>query len=174
MKFSDSYVVIDIETTGFSPSKNEIIEIAAMKVDPNGEVTSFQTLIKPDNEIPDLITNLTGISNDMVKDAKNIKEALLEFDQFKEDYILIGHNVSFDIGFLDYYYKKHLDRSLVNQSIDTLALSRKYLPHLYNHKLDTIACYFNLNTENHHRALADVEMTLHIYNQIKDIAHQTI
>lgn len=169
MEFVESYVVVDIETTGLNPAQNEIIEIAAMKVDENGEISSFQTLIHPNQPISSFITNLTGITNDMVKDACDITIALKQFDQFIENYTIIGHNVSFDLRFLRYNYKKYLKKSLVNASLDTLYLSRKYLPNLYNHKLDTVAKYFHLDDSNHHRALADVKMTLDIYHYIKVI-----
>ena len=140
-----------------------------MKVDENGEISSFQTLIHPNLPISPFITNLTGITNDMVKDACHISKALQLFDQFIENYTIIGHNVSFDLRFLRYNYKKYLKKNLVNTSLDTLYLSRRYLPNLYNHKLDTVANFFHLDASNHHRALADVKMTLDIYHHLKTI-----
>lgn len=166
--FVDSYVVVDIETTGLSPSDNEILEIGAMKIDEYGEIFTFTTLIKVDFPIPEFITQLTGIHDGMVMDEGiEIKEALLAFDEFVKDAILIGHNVNFDINFLNDKYHKQLDKSLSNDYIDTLRLSRRFLKGLPNHKLSTVVQALEIEYAGHHRALADVKMTMEVYECLK-------
>ena len=98
--FVKDYVVFDIETTGLDSVHNEIIEIGAIKVVENEIVDTFQSFIKPKYRISSFITNLTGISNDMVKDALDVREVLMLFKEFVGDDILIGHNVNFDINFV--------------------------------------------------------------------------
>lgn len=160
----DRYVVVDIETTGLYPMSDEIIEIGAIKVDENGEISTFQKLIKPCKPVSTFITNLTGITNTMLeKDGKDVTEVLQAFDTFIEDYTLIGHNVNFDLKFLDDKYEKYLIKNIDNKYLDTLYLARRTMSFLPNHKLKTIAEYFRINTEGHHRALKDVQMTLEIY-----------
>lgn len=166
--FIDSYVVVDIETTGLSPRDNEILEIGAIKVDEYGEMSTFSTLIKVDFPIPEFITQLTGIHDGMVMDeGVDIKEALESFDAFIGDAILIGHNVNFDISFLNDKYQKQLYKSLTNDYIDTLRLSRRLLPGLPNYKLNTVVQHLQIEYSGHHRALADVKMTLEVYESLK-------
>lgn len=166
--FVDSYVVVDIETTGLSPKDDEILEIGAIKVDEYGEISTFSTLIKVDFPIPEFITQLTGIHDGMVMDKGiDIKDALEEFDRFIGDAILIGHNVNFDISFLNDKYQKQLYKSLTNDYIDTLRLSRRLLPGLPNYKLSTVVQYLQIEYSGHHRALADVKMTLEVYESLK-------
>lgn len=168
--FVDTFVVVDIETTGLRPSDDEIIEIGAIKVDEYGEVTTFDTLIKADFPLSDFITQLTGIDDGMLMDyGKELQEALVLLDEFVGDHIIIGHNVRFDLSFLNDKFEKQLYKSLSNDYIDTLRLARKYLPNLPNHKLATLAHYFQVDTSNHHRALADVKMTLEVYSKMQQL-----
>ena len=163
----ERYVVVDIETTGLYPKSDEIIEIAAMKVDENGEISKFQKLIKPNIPVSSFITKLTGITNTMLEnEGEDITEVLQAFDAFIEDYTLIGHNVNFDLSFIDDKYEKYLIKNLDHKYLDTLYLARRYMPFLPNHKLKTVAEYFQVSTKGHHRALADVQMTLEIYIRI--------
>jgi DNA polymerase III epsilon subunit family exonuclease len=166
---NDCYVVVDIETTGLYPTSDEIIEIGAIKVDQNGEIHTFQKLIKPCNPVSAFITNLTGITNQMLAEEGNdITKVLQEFDEFIEDYTLIGHNVLFDIRFIDDKYEKYLLKNLENKYLDTLYLARRYLPMLANHKLNTVATHLHIDASGHHRALADVKMTLGIYLHLQN------
>ena len=103
-KFPSDYTVIDIETTGLSSKYNEIIELSAIKIRNNKIADKFSTLVKPNCMISPFITNLTGITNDMVKNAPNVKEAILKYIDFISDDIVIGHNVNFDIGFIFHNY----------------------------------------------------------------------
>jgi len=166
LEIIDDYVVIDIETTGLSPKYNEIIEISSLKVENNEIIDQFSTLCKPNNEIPEFIIDLTGITNDMVKTAPKIEKVLPDFIKFIGNSTIIGHNVNFDINFIFDNYKRHFNMDLSNDFIDTLRLARKALPELKHHGLADLVYYFNLDV-NAHRALIDCQNTFKIYNFLK-------
>ena len=106
--FFDDYVIFDIETTGLDSSYDEIIEIGAIRIENNKVVSQFQSLVKPNIEIDDYITELTGITNDMLIDAPKIEDVLPQFMEFVGSEILIGHNVNFDINFIyDNLYRNY-------------------------------------------------------------------
>lgn len=169
----DSYIVIDIETTGLDPYFDEIIEIGALKIENNHIVDSFNSLIKlPYNgKLSPFIEKLTGISNEMLKDAPKIKEVLPKFLKYIGNSILIGHNVNFDINFLYDKINDKLKKTLSNNFVDLMRLSRKLFPELPNHKLITIAQYFNVSTKNHHRALEDCEITFQCLKHVSKYVH---
>lgn len=169
IEYPDNFVVFDIETTGLNSKTDEIIEIGAIKVKNNQIVDTFTTLIKPEYLIDPFITSLTGITNEMVKDAPSIKEVLLNFLNFIGDDILIGHNVNFDINFIyDSLIKCDLG-GLKNNFVDTLRLSRKLLPDLKHHRLNDLSKYYNIDSKGSHRALKDTEITLEVYYKLKEI-----
>lgn len=157
------YTVIDVETTGLDPSYDEIIEIGAIKVRNNEINSQFSSLVKPSRPIDEFIENLTGITNEMLKNAPSIKEVLPQFIDFINDDILLGHNIHFDINFLYDNLDFYLDYKLSNNFIDLMRLTRKVYPNLENHKLVTIAEFLNINIENHHRSLADCLTTHKCY-----------
>lgn len=168
----NEFIIIDIETTGLDPEYSEIIEIAGIKVSDNQVVDTFQSLVKPEEEITSYITHLTGITNEMVADAPMIEKVLISFEQFIGNSILMGHNVNFDINFL-YDNSLHiLDNPLKNDFIDTWRFARKFITETKNHKLITLAKYYGLDTTNSHRALKDCELTLEIYKKIIQIANE--
>ncbi len=163
----DSFVIVDIETTGFSPEKNEIIEIAAIKVENFEIVNEISSLIKCKQKIGDKITKLTGITNEMLADAPVIDDILDEFNDFFSTNILLGHNIkAFDIKFLNNVFKKQFK----NDVVDTLTISRNLLPNLDSHKLCFLANEFAINCEGHHRALQDCYITLSIYKELYKIS----
>lgn len=156
------YVVTDIETTGFNPKENRIIEIAAVKVKNGKVVETFESFVNPGVLIPQRITEVTGINNEMVKDAKYIEEVIKEFAEFSSDMVLIGHNLGFDYSFL----KTNAVNCGINfekMGIDTLKLARLYLGDLESRKLDYLCSYFGISDENHHRALNDAKATMELY-----------
>ena len=166
----DNYIIFDIETTGLDSSYDEIIEIGAIRIENNKVVSKFQSLVKPNIEIDDYISELTGITNDMVKNAPKIEDVLPQFMEFVGNEILIGHNVNFDINFIyDNLYINNY-KVLKNDFIDTMRLARKLLPDLSHHRLIDLADYFNIDFSNNHRALRDCEITLSIYENLKLIA----
>ncbi len=162
-EFPSDYTVIDIETTGLSCDKCEIIELSALKVRDCEVVGKFSSLVKPEGRINPFITSLTGISNDMVKDALSVRYVLPKFVEFVSGDILLGHNVSFDLRFIRYNLKKYFNTVFENKSVDTMKISRKYCKNLKSHKLEALAHFYNVNTEGHHRALNDCLMTHEIY-----------
>ena len=161
---------MDIETTGYPASGAEIIEVSAIRYRDDRFVASFSSLIKPTGRIPYFITQLTGITNAMVADARDRKGVLRDFAEFLAGDVIIGHNVNFDVNFLYDELLLHLGYVMRNDFVDVLRLSRRYLPLLPNHKQVTIAEYFGLDTTGAHRALKDTEICAENYLRIKKIA----
>lgn len=167
--FPSDYTVIDIETTGLSATKNEIIELSALKVRNDKIIKNFSCLIKPEASINPFISQLTGITNEMVQNSPQITEVLMDFTKFIEDDCILGHNVSFDIKFISNKLKKHFNKDLLNNYTDTMKLARKYYKFPSN-KLSYLAEKFGISTQGHHRALNDCIMTFEIYKKIKQTA----
>ena len=170
--FLQDYTIVDIETTGLSPINNEIIELSAIKVRNNKVVEKFTTLVKPNARINSYITNLTGITNEMVKSAPDIKNILPEFCKFLQGDCILGHNINFDIRFIQHNLMKYFETELSNSSLDTVKLARKFCPNLGSYKLASLASHFDINAEGHHRALKDCEMTYNLYNKIQEHASE--
>lgn len=165
--FEDSFVIVDLETTGLSPKNGEIIEIGAIKVINNEVVDKMDIFVKPSRPITWFTTNLTGITNEMVDEGLNIKEALKVFDEFSDGMRLMAHNAKFDMGFLDVYMKKELEKSVREDALDTLIISRALVKDVPNYKLGTLANRFNIDYSGAHRSLRDCEITLDVYNNIR-------
>ena len=162
-----TYVVFDIETTGFSPLKNKIIEIGAVKVEKGKIVDRFSTFINPGVPIPFKIEQLTGISDSMVLSAPDITAILPEFLEFCKDAVLVAHNASFDMSFILHNAKElgyHFDPTY----LDTVGLARYLLPKLRRYKLDVVAKELGVSLENHHRAVDDAEATAGIFQRLLD------
>ena len=158
------YVVFDLETTGFSPEKNRIIEFGAVKVE-NGEITGrFSEFVNPGIPIPYRITQLTGINDDMVIKADPIEKVLPRFLSFSEDCVLVGHNVGFDIGFVrENCRRQGLDCPFT--TVDTLGIARAILPGHAKYTLDAVAKILGVALDNHHRAVDDAECTAGIFRK---------
>ena len=163
------YVVFDLETTGFDAKTCEIIEIGALKYKDDKLVDEFNILINPGKDIPSSITNITGINNEMVKDAPNIKEVLPKFIEFIEDLTLVAHNSSFDLSFIEENIKRLNLDMINNKNIDTVYLARKYIKETENSKLENLKKYFNLEYGSH-RSLEDCYTTNYVYQYCKDKA----
>ena len=154
--FDQTFVAIDIETTGLDAVNNEIIEVGAVKIKGREIIDSFQSFVAPSGPIPSHITKLTGITQDMVKDAPAIEQVLSDFFAFCGDAALTAHNASFDIGFI-LEKAKPLEKTFNQPIIDTLSLSREMLPQLKRFKLDRVAEHLGVPLKNHHRAVDDAE-----------------
>jgi DNA polymerase-3 subunit epsilon len=163
----DDYVVIDIETTGFSPSKNDIIEISAIRVTRNEEAETFTTLCRPREGIPKFIEKMTGITNEMVSDAPEIGDVIGDFVSFIGNSIVVGHNVNFDINFIYDNYDKAYGKPFDNDFIDTLPLARKLFPEMGHHRLGDMAKRFRINCGRAHRSLDDCRTTHLCYQKMK-------
>ncbi|MDW7674680.1 MAG: exonuclease domain-containing protein [Bacillota bacterium] len=162
MKDINMFVAFDIETTGLSPKYNQIIEIAALKYKNGQQVDSFHSLINPDIPIPWRITQITGITTNMIKDAPAIQVVLPKFIGFIEDYPLVAHNSNFDMGFIK-NKASLLNITVNNRVIDTLHISRKAFPSLQNHKLNTLCQHLDIALKEHHRAMADSAAAAEIF-----------
>ncbi len=157
-----TYVVFDIETTGFSPVNNKIIEIGAVKV-VNGEIADrFSSFVNPQVPIPFNIEKLTGIRDDMVIEADVIEEVLPRFLEFVGDAVLVAHNASFDMSFI-IENAKRMDIPTDFTYVDTVALARVLLTGQAKYTLDAVAKTLGISLENHHRAVDDAEATAEIY-----------
>ena len=167
IKWVEDYVLLDIETTGLSPQNDDIIEIGAIRVRENKITDTYTSLIKTDRILPRFITNLTGITNQMLDKGKDIDFVLEEFLDFIQDDTLMGHNVRFDLGFLKNKYKRYAKIDLNNNWIDTIQIAKKIVPEAPNYKLGTLARFFNINYDNAHRGLEDVKITYEVYNRLK-------
>lgn len=157
-----SYVVFDIETTGFSAVKNQIIEIGAVKV-VNGKITeTYSTLVNPGTPIPFRIEELTGINDSMVAEAPGIETVLPEFLAFCGDSAVVAHNASFDTGFIR-EKARAMGISYDPTILDTVSLAHVLLPRLNRYKLDTVAKALKISLEHHHRAVDDAGCTAEIF-----------
>lgn len=156
--FNSTFVVFDIETTGFSSEQDRIIEIGAVKIENGQVIDKFNELINPKISIPYKITELTSISNDMVKDCKTIEDVLPQFLEFVGDSVVVAHNAEFDTGFIKSKCR-NLGLKFKNGIIDTLPLARFLFPQLKKHKLNVICDYLKISLENHHRAVDDAKAT---------------
>ncbi|MPQ42410.1 PolC-type DNA polymerase III [Clostridium tarantellae] len=159
--FKDEFVVFDIETTGFSNKNDKIIEIGAVKVKEGKIIDTFSTFVNPKRHIPYNITELTGITEEMVKDSPSIAEILPDFINFIGDAVVVAHNANFDVGFI----KRNLQVTglqLNNPIMDTVPLVRFLYPDLKRAKLNVVAKHLGISLENHHRAVDDAKATAEI------------
>lgn len=160
--FPGTYVVFDLETTGLEPTKDEIIEIGACKI-VNGKIEEvFSTFVKPNRKIPKEITDLTGITNQMVEDAPSINYVLPDFYKFCYNSTMVAHNIAFDISFIHNISKK-LSYNFDNPNMDTMVMAREKLPGLKNYKLGTIVDRLGVVLDNAHRAVNDATATAKVF-----------
>ena len=166
-----SFVVFDIETTGLSPKECKITEIGAIKIE-HGEITDkFSQLINPGVPIPPNITDLTGITDEMVADKPHIDSVLPEFLEFCHGCAVVAHNAQFDCGFIR-YNAAELNLEFHNKTVDTLKLSRELFPNERKHSLDAICKRLGVSLENHHRAVDDATATAEIFLKFVELAHK--
>jgi DNA polymerase-3 subunit alpha (Gram-positive type) len=157
------YVVLDIETTGLSRSRHNITEIAAIKFRNGQFVGEFQTLVNPREHIPSFITQLTGIDDEMVKDAPPIEKALPNFIEFLGDATIVAHNASFDYGFIFENASRHLDVMISNDRLCTRRLANRIVPELPSKRLNCLCEHFDINNAQEHRAMGDARATAEIF-----------
>ncbi|MFD1394832.1 PolC-type DNA polymerase III [Kroppenstedtia eburnea] len=155
----DTYVVFDVETTGLSAVHDEIIELAAVKVKDGEIIDRFESFINPHRKLTATITELTGITDEMVVDAPELSEVLPRYLEFIEGTVLVAHNARFDMGFLQAACKKTGYQPVDHPVVDTLELGRFLYPRLKNHRLNTLCKQFDIELTQHHRAIYDAEAT---------------
>ncbi len=165
------YVVFDFETTGAKTPPCRVTEIGAYRVKNRAIVDEFHTLINPESPIPFFITQLTGISDRMVRHEPKFRDVAEDFLDFIGDSVLDAHNANFDMRFLNHEIGRiHENYRVANPSLCTVQLSRKLLPHIENHRLNTVANYYSVSLVNHHRASDDARATAHIFiNLLEDL-----
>lgn len=161
------YVAIDLETTGLSAKEDKIIEIGAVKITDGRETEVFQSFVNPARLISYKITQVTGINDDMVKDAPYIEDIIGEFLEFIGELPLLGHNLMFDYSFVK-RAAVNFGQGFEKQGMDTLKLARKYLTALESRRLDYLCEYFGIEDENHHRALNDARAAYRLYEVLCD------
>ena len=163
-----TFTVVDLETTGGSAQGGSMItEIGAVKVRGGEILGEFQTLVNPHTQIPAFIAVLTGITNSMVADAPTIESALPAFLEFAHGSVLVAHNAPFDTSFLNHEISRvYPGHRMVNPHLCTVRLSRRALPDLVNHRLDTIASHFSIPIISRHRAGSDALATAEIFLRI--------
>lgn len=162
----DDYVVFDLETTGFKPGINAIIEIGAVKVLGGRIINKFSTLVNPEQYIPGYLSSKLHITNKMVEDKPIIDDILPDFISFIGNLPLVAHNARFDMSFL-IRNCSDLGIKIDNCVIDTLTLSKRHLPMCKKHNLSYLTSYFNIPLDNAHRAYYDAYATAILFEIIK-------
>jgi DNA polymerase III epsilon subunit family exonuclease len=158
------FVVVDVEATGAKTPPNRLIELGAFRIRDGRIVDKFLTLVNPEIPIPRFVASLTGISNDMVKRAPVFADVAPRWLDFVSDSVLIAHNAPFDTSFLNHEISRvYPGHRMVNPHLCTVKLSRRVLPNLLNHRLDTIASHFSIPIASRHRAGSDALATAEIF-----------
>ena len=163
--------MFDLETTGAKSPPCRVTEIGAYRVKNGAIAYEFHTLVNPETPIPPFITQLTGISDRMVRYEPKFHEIAADFLDFIGDSVLVAHNANFDMRFLNHEIGRiHENFRVANPFLCTVQLSRKLLPHIENHRLNTVANYYSVSLVNHHRASDDARATAHIFiNLLEDL-----
>ncbi len=171
-KLDDEYICFDLETTGFNAKSDKIIEIGAVRVKNNEILDEFCTFVNPNTYIPERITEVTGITSEMVADAPSEKDAIEQFIKFcGDDPVLVAHNANFDVSFI----KDACERLKINFEftfVDTVPISRALIMSAKNHKLDTIAKILKIPEFNHHRASDDARALAYIFIELLKMANK--
>lgn len=166
----EDYTIIDLETTGFDPKFDAIIEVACIRVRKNIIVDSFSSLINPGVKIDPFITALTGITNDMLNGAPSENQIIPKVKEFIGEDIIIGHNIPFDMRFLKVRFDSILNCNLENDSVNTICLSHKLMPQLDHYTLADILSELNISSSNLHRAMSDCDATMKCYIELRNRA----
>ncbi|ESQ84869.1 hypothetical protein AEAC466_07375 [Asticcacaulis sp. AC466] len=161
------YVVVDVETTGGRPPNDRVTEIGAVKIQRGEVIGEWSSLINPEKRIPHFITQLTGISNDMVRDAPTFADIADDFADFMEGAIFVAHNVAFDHGFIASEFRR-LERRFRHPKLCTCASMRRHYPGLTSYGLANLCREFNIDLKTHHRALADARAAAELLNLVNE------
>ena len=165
----NTYVIFDVETTGLSAIYDKVIELSAVKMKDGNVLERFDEFIDPGFPLSEQTTQLTSITDEMVHGSKSEEEVFKMFKDFCDGCIIAGHNVSFDMGFMNTGYRRHGMEEITEPVIDTLPLARFLYPNLRGYRLNTLSKKFKVALEHHHRANYDAEATGHLlYKFLKD------
>lgn len=165
--FPHDYTIVDLETTGFSPKYDEIIELGAIKVRNNEIVDTFSKLIRPGIALNPFIQELTGITDEMLEYAATLDDVIDEFIEFIGDDIVVGHNVGFDVNFIYDNLLRLRGTYFSNDSVNTLRISKKLIKDLRHHSLYDLCLYYGIEEEKGHRSLVDCKTTYQLFNILK-------
>lgn len=166
--FNKTFVVFDIETTGFNYDLDKITEIGAIKIEDGIITSSFSTLINPEVEIKAETIKLNGIDNELVKDSPKINDIIPDFYKYVDGAMLVAHNLNFDLPFVKYNADK-IGYYFNNEAFDTLTIARERLLGMSNYKLDTLCAHFNIDLTDHHRAWNDALATAKLYIELMNL-----
>lgn len=168
-----TFLIVDLETTGLSPSNSEIIEIAALKVEGGVIIDKFHTLVKPSlGFIPPNITKLTGITNALVVDKPTIKDIFPTFLDFSQNSIIVAHNAQFDLSFLNVVSYQLTGKFLQNPVLCTQTLAKRLFPDIQSKSLVNLAYHFNIPYHKKHRALSDAQVTFELFKKMIDYLYR--
>jgi len=164
----NSYIALDLETTGLNPSTDRIIEIGAAKVINGTIVSTYSTLVNPQIPINFKINKLTGIDSKMLENQPLIEDIIEDFVKYTEDMPILGHNIIFDFSFLK---KAAVNNKLTfeKEGIDTLKMARRMLPHLEHKGLEYLCSYFSIDPQNSHRAMDDAISAMKVYEKLYEL-----
>lgn len=165
----NEYVVLDLEMTGLSAKTDQIIEIGAVKIKDNAIVECFGGLVNPSCKIPTRVVELTGITDEMVREGLDKDEAVSDLLDFLDGQILVGQNINFDYSFLKQWAVNH-KRPLEMKACDTLKIARVLLPADQPKKLEALCSYFDIERAREHRAMDDAIETWQVFEKLKEIA----
>ncbi len=158
-----TYVVFDIETTGLSVLYDSIIEISGVKIKSGTNIGEFHSFVNPNKPISSFTQNLTGITNQMVKDAPGVEKVLRDFYEFTKDSVLVAHNADFDLGHIYHGYRENGIFAGIQPSIDTLTLAKVVYPDRGRYSLDSLCRFLKVTLDEHHRAASDAKATAEIF-----------
>lgn len=174
-KYPDTYVVIDVETSGLNPEEHEIIELGAILIHEHCIKDQFAVLVRPQNTVPTTIEEITGISNAMLQEqGVQLSKALQQFIDFTKELPLVSHNIDFDYGFLRKACSECNMLMINNRRIDTLTLSRRLVKRVNDYKLKTLAEHFAVEVKSEHRSLADCETTFHLFEKLNELSNSDL
>ncbi|MBR5975740.1 MAG: topoisomerase DNA-binding C4 zinc finger domain-containing protein [Clostridiales bacterium] len=166
--FVEDYVVFDLETTGLSSNYDQVVEISGVKVRNHEVVEEFSSLVNPGRHIPEVATDVNGITDDMVREAPEFRQVLQDFSAFAGELVLVGHNIHrFDLPFLYRDAQNYWGRTIGNDYVDTLQMAKICLPGRKGYGLGSLAQNYGISTVGAHRALADCHMTQKVYEKLR-------
>lgn len=165
------FVVLDTETTGLRPGPDRVIEVAGLRIRGGEVLETFESLINPGRRLPPFIVQFTGITQEMLSEAPGAEDVVPEFLRFIEGATLVGHNLSFDSGFLS-HEAKLLGQAFPFDGLDTLPMARRFLPGLKRFKLDVVAQHLGISFAQRHRAMGDAEVTAAVFLRMLALARQ--
>lgn len=171
LELPETYVILDLETTGLDPAWESIIEFAGIKYVDGQAIEEYETLINPEVEVDDFITRLTGITNDMLAGAPTAAEVMPTIREFIGDSVILAHNANFDVNFLYDAFEREMGVPLANDFVDTMRISRRLYPDEAHHRLRDLVERFSIGDGVGHRAMGDVRQTQACYERMKaDVA----